>query len=254
MKKSFLCVFITVCISIAGSISAKSQKPNLPSGVKDSTISISIKQDTCKQAPVEYCFPKYKTNWRCYLDVYGTTASLPAQFDVHLLKFALAYKFIGFGTTAFRVYAKIPFDSTFADSHKLVALYSPIYFYYIPFASNRPAGDVTPFATYFYIGGSGWGMKGGKLFDVGIGASMYVWDFTIGYNAISADSRNPFIKPDSSSDFQDYPVSWSNLYFSITLSTGSWLSAGAKLLKKSPHKESVKKPVKSVSPDSLIKK
>lgn len=282
-KKGLECVCIIASLSIASLTLAQaptvtgqtqsnvSSTPSLHSPIdssgikttKDSTPALlsspafsKIISDSTKQSSATYYFPKYTTDWRCYLDVYGISASIPVQFDVHLLKFVFAYKFIGFGTKAFNVYAKIPFNKTFADSHKLVAFYAPLYLYYIPFASNRPTGDVTPFATYFYIGGSSLGMKGAKLFDVGIGASMYVWDFTFGYNAISADSRNPFVKPDSSdggdNSFHDYPVSWGSFYASVTISSGSWLSASSKLSKKIPS--AVKKPIKSAIPDTLNNK
>lgn len=218
----------------------KDSSASLTTPAKENTLPlVSTVPET--SSSIAFIEPKYSTELRLYSDVYGTNMALNAPFDIHICKFILAYKFIGLGTPGFRIYAKdLSFDSTFADSFKMAAFIAPIYLYYIPFASNRPTGDVTPFASYVYLGFSGWGMNSGKLFDVGIGASCYVWDLNIGFNTVSAEGRDPLNilknedEDEEEDDFEDYPISWSGIYVSLTLSTGHWLSAWAK--KKSANK------------------
>ena len=174
---------------------------------------------------------KYRTTWRGYFDVYGNSAAVPFQFEGHLLRFAFAHKDIGIGSSGFKLYAKDMFgsDISFKDDHKFVGFFAPIYLYYIPIASHRNTGDVTPLVCYSYLGGCFWGLKQAKLFDLGIGFNYYFFDLRAGYNAISAESRNFFASSDWE-EFDDYPVSWESFYLSVNLSPGLWLSLKSKLL------------------------
>lgn len=180
---------------------------------------------------------EYKTIWRGYIDIYGNSASLPVQFETHALQLVLAYRGVGIGTSVFKLYAKDVTTSNFKDDHKFVASRAPIYLYLIPFASNRKAWDVTPFAMYSFLGGSSWGIKSGKFFDLGLGFTTYLLDFRFGYNTICSASRNPFMNFEDVEDLDDYSVSWNNFYISVSLSTGFWLALSTKSVEVPPKVE-----------------
>ncbi len=167
----------------------------------------------------------YNTIWRGYIDVYGTSASVPLQFEAHALRLAATYKGIGIGTSAFKLYAKDLLGSDFESEHKFIAFFAPVYVYYIPFATDRRTGDITPLVFYSYLGGSAWGLKQAKFIDLGIGFNYYLLDLRVGFNGIKAESRNCFYELDVN---DDYPVSWNKLYISANLSTGYWLAIKSK--------------------------
>ena len=107
------------------------------------------------------------------------------------------------------------------NNNYVIASWAPVYFYYVPFASNRQAGHMIPLVGYSYLGGSLWGMKDTKFLDLGLGFSLYLLDFRVGWNTFRSESQHAFetIEDDSS-------VSRNSFYTSISLSTGFWFSLG----------------------------
>ncbi len=182
---------------------------------------------------------KYKTTQLGYIDIYGNSASLPVQFESHALRLAFIYKKFGIGMSGFKLYTN-DFGTLFGeedgdngnDSMMVIsqeedgvggsiATIAPIYFYFIPFSSSRKAGNVIPMVGYSYLGGSLWGLNGARFFDLGLGITLFLLDFRLGWNTLSSDSRDPFRSSDIDESF-----SQSSVYASVGLSTGFWFSLG----------------------------
>ncbi|MCK4421148.1 hypothetical protein KAW48_05055 [candidate division WOR-3 bacterium] len=186
----------------------------IPGGEKDLLVSSPNGQENNKD---------YGTSLRFFIDIYGHSTSFPLQFEIHALRLALVYRGIGVGTSGFKIYGKDLFDD-FKNNHKLVAYWTPLYFYYIPFSSKQKTGDVIPVVAYSYLGLSAWGLKQAKFLDFGLGFNFYLLDFRAGYNTFTSDSRNCFIDFDNIEEVEDYPVSWNGFYISLNLSTGFWIA------------------------------
>lgn len=183
--------------------------------------------DSCsRETDTQHPAARPRTTWRCYFGFYGNTAALPLRFETDAVKFILAYRGIGIGSSVAQVHAIDMTGGDFLDNHKFTLSWAPTYLYYIPFASHRRLGDVTPLVTCAFIGGSAWGMSNAKLFDVGLACTLYLLDFRVGYGSITASSRNPFMTTENFEDakLHDYPVRHRAFYASIGLSTGFWLS------------------------------
>lgn len=181
-----------------------------------------------------------RTEWRFYEQNLGLIASFPLKFEAQSGSFAVTYKGIGLGTTAFDIHAWDMF-SNFSDSSKIVAVFAPATLYYIPWASHRRSKEITPVVFNIHTTLCFWGPKSTKLMDFGIGFQYYNFQFGAGFKSINSASRNFFV-PDSGNDFQDYPVSNGSFYISLNITPGIWEALSSKVIRSSESQSNPDQP------------
>jgi hypothetical protein len=175
-----------------------------------------------------------RTNWRFYEQSLGLNASFPVIFEVQGGSFAFTYEGFGLGTIAFDLHAWDLFDD-FEDEHKMVAVFAPATAYYVPWASHRVKGEITPIVFNFHATLCFWGPKSTSLMDFGIGLQYYHFQFGAGFKSIKSESRNFFV-PESETGFNDYPVSKGSFYVSFNLTPGLWEALSSKTIKPAESK------------------
>lgn len=175
----------------------------------------------------------YHTNWRMYQQPLTVNVQVPFKFEEQAGTFAIAYKGFGLGTCVMDVHMWDMFDD-FENQHKFIANILPVYFYFLPYAANRKAFEVTPIVLNMHAGFCGWGPKGASLFDVGFGFQWFILQVGVGYKSIKSESRNSFTDPGELDN--DYAVNDSKFYAAITLTPGTWISLGAKAVQPTADK------------------
>jgi hypothetical protein len=61
--------------------------------------------DSCGKSVAEHPATRPRTTWRCYYGFYGNSAVLPTRFGTDAVKFIVAYKGIGIGSSVAQVHA-----------------------------------------------------------------------------------------------------------------------------------------------------